>query len=108
MSGEVKLTNLFGEVASERTVSDLVNILAFLVDRLEYGMVVDNAKRLKVNLVESGALGTVNTVSTVTAVTTVNNVANQTLIGGQQAQRLTEACMDTAFNSGIIANISFQ
>lgn len=105
MSGEVKLTNLFGEVASERTVSDLVNILAFLVDRLEYGMVVDNAKRLKVNLVESGALGTVNTVSTVTA---VNNVANQTLIGGQQAQRLTEACMDTAFNSGIIANISFQ
>ena len=102
--------NLFGELANDKTITDLYNMMAFYMDRMEYGMATDNAKRLKVNLSESGTLGTVGTVTTVTGVTTVstvNNVNNQTLVGGVDARRQIEAQMDTAYNVGFLNNITY-
>ena len=106
------LQNAFGELANDKTITDLYNMMAFYMDRMEYGINTDNAKQLKVSLVGSGALGTVNTVSTVTtvgAVTTVTGatVTNQQLIGGLPAQRTVEAQMDTAYNVGFLNNITF-
>ena len=92
------LQNAFGEVANDKTLADLLNVLAFLADRLEYGMNTDNGKQLKVSLAGSGALGTVNTVGTVT---------NQQLIGGLAAQRTVEAQLDTAYAVGFYNNITF-
>lgn len=103
------LQNAFGEVANDKTLADLINVLAFLADRLEYGMNTDNGKQLKVSLAGSGALGTVNTVGTVTTVTTVTGatITNQQLIGGLAAQRTVEAQLDTAYNVGFLNNITF-
>ncbi len=90
--------NLFGELANDKTITDLYNMMAFYMDRMEYGMATDNAKRLKVNLAESGTLGIVGTVGT---------VANQQLIGGVDAKRQIEAQMDTAYNVGFLNNITY-
>lgn len=92
------LENVFGEVANDKTITDLYNMMAFYMDRMEYGMAIDNAKRLKVNLAESGTLGTVGTVGTVT---------NQQLVGGVDARRQIEAQMDTAYNVGFLNNITY-
>lgn len=100
------LQNAFGEVANDKTLADLINVLAFLADRLEYGMNTDNGKQLKVSLAGSGALGTVNTVGTVTTVTGAT-ITNQQLIGGLAAQRTVEAQLDTAYNVGFLNNITF-
>ena len=100
------LQNAFGEVANDKTLADLINVLAFLADRLEYGMNTDNGKQLKVSLASSGALGTVNTVGTVTTVTGAT-ITNQQLIGGLAAQRTVEAQLDTAYNVGFLNNITF-
>jgi hypothetical protein len=96
-------------IATEATLQDAVTKLIYMLDRLEYGQMTDNAKRLKVNLVESGALPlvtAVTTVSTVTAVTTVGTVTNQARIGDIQAQRMVGAIMDVAFSTGITNNLS--
>ena len=100
------LQNVFGEVANDKTITDLYNMMAFYMDRMEYGMATDNAKRLKVNLAESGALGTINTVGTVTTVTGAT-ITNQQLIGGLAAQRTVEAQLDTAYAVGFYNNITF-
>ena len=92
---------------NNKTVTDLYNIMAYLLDRLEYGMVTDNAKKLKVNLVDSGALANVGTVTNLTTCATVGTVNNQARIGDVQAQRVVEAQMDTAFNVGIVNHVSF-
>lgn len=92
--------NLFGELANDKTITDLYNMMAFYMDRMEYGMATDNAKRLKVNI-DAGTLSTITTVST------VNNVNNQTLVGGVDARRQIEAQMDTAYNVGFLNNITF-
>ena len=103
------LENVFGELANDKTITDLYNMMAFYMDRMEYGMATDNAKRLKVNLAESGTLGTVGTVGTVTTVTTVTGatVTNQQLVGGVDARRQIEAQMDTAYNVGFLNNITY-
>lgn len=98
--------NIDGGVVSEEnplptkdiTMVDLFNLFAYMADRLEYGMSTDNAKRLKVNLSESGALPNV---------TTVGTVSDQNLIGGIQAKRAIEWQMDTAYNVGFMSNITF-
>ena len=92
------LQNVFGEVANDKTITDLYNMMAYYMDRMEFGINTDNAKRLKVNLVESGALANVTTVATVT---------NQTQMGGLPAQRIVEAQLDTAYNVGFLNNITF-
>ena len=94
------LQNVFGEVANDKTITDLYNMMAYYMDRMEYGINTDNAKRLKVNI-DAGTL------STVTTVTTVGTVANQTQIGGLPAQRVVEAQLDTAYNVGFLNNITF-
>lgn len=101
------LQNAFGEVANDKTLADLINVLAFLADRLEYGMNTDNGKQLKVSLAGSGALGTVNNVGTLGTVNNVGTVSNQQLIGGLAAQRTVEAQLDTAYNVGFLNNITF-
>jgi len=97
------LQNVFGEVANDKTITDLYNMMAYYMDRMEFGINTDNAKRLKVNI----DAGTLSTVSTVSTVTTVGTVANQTQIGGLPAQRIVEAQLDTAFNVGFLNNITF-
>ena len=92
--------NLFGELANDKTITDLYNMMAFYMDRMEYGMATDNAKRLKVNI-DAGTL------STITTVGTVGSVTNQQLIGGLPAQRSVEVQMDTAYNVGFLNNITF-
>lgn len=94
------LQNVFGEVANDKTITDLYNMMAYYMDRMEYGINTDNAKRLKVNI-DAGTL------STVTTVTTVGTVANQTQIGGLPAQRIVEAQLDTAYSVGFLNNITF-
>ena len=101
------LQNAFGEVANDKTLADLINVLAFLADRLEYGMNTDNGKQLKVSLAGSGALGTVNTVNAVGVIGTIGTVNNQQLIGGLAAQRTVEAQLDTAYAVGFYNNITF-
>ena len=97
------LQNVFGEVANDKTITDLYNMMAYYMDRMEFGINTDNAKRLKVNI----DAGTLSTVSTVTTVGTVGTVANQTQIGGLPAQRIVEAQLDTAYNVGFLNNITF-
>ena len=92
------LQNVFGEVANDKTITDLYNMMAYYMDRMEFGINTDNAKRLKVNLAESGTLGAVGTVGT---------VINQTQMGGIPAQRIVEAQLDTAYNVGFLNNITF-
>lgn len=91
------LQNVFGELANDKTITDLYNMMAFYMDRMEYGMATDNAKRLKVTI-DAGSLNSINTVST---------VANQSQIGGLPAQRVVEAQLDSAFNTGFLTNITF-
>lgn len=100
------LQNVFGDLANDKTITDLYNVLAYLADRLEFGINTDNGKKLKVNadLSASGALPTVTTVTTVGTVTTMND---QTYIGGLQAKRQVEMVMDTAYNTGFLSNITF-
>ena len=100
------LQNAFGDLANDKTITDLYNMMAFYMDRMEYGMSTDNAKRLKVNLAESGTLGAVGTVTTVTTVTGAT-ITNQNQIGGLPAQRVVEAQLDTAYNVGFLNNITF-
>ena len=97
------LQNVFGEVANDKTITDLYNMMAYYMDRMEFGINTDSAKRLKVNI----DAGTLPTVSTVITVGTVNTVANQTQIGGLPAQRIVEAQLDTAYNAGFLNNITF-
>lgn len=95
---------------NDKTMTDIYNIMAYFLDRLEFGMITDPAKQLYVNLAKSGGLGTVGTVTTVTTVattTTVGTLSNQARIGDVQAQRVVEAQMDTAFNTGILNNIKY-
>ena len=97
------LQNAFGDLANDKTITDLYNMMAYYMDRMEFGINTDNAKRLKVNI----DAGTLSTVSTVSTVTTVGTVANQTQIGGLPAQRIVEAQLDTAYNVGFLNNITF-
>ena len=97
------LQNVLGEVANDKTITDLYNMMAYYMDRMEFGINTDNAKRLKVNI----DAGTLSTVSTVTTIGTVGTVANQTQIGGLPAQRIVEAQLDTAYNVGFLNNITF-
>jgi hypothetical protein len=99
------VTNLLSGIATEETqlvtgknLTDIYNMMAFFLDRLEFGMITDSGKRLKVQLSDSGALPTVTTVTTLT---------NQSRIGDIQAQRQVEGVMDMAFADGILRNITF-
>jgi hypothetical protein len=92
---------------NDKTMTDIYNIMAYFLDRLEFGMITDPAKQLYVNLAKSGGLVSVGTVSTVVSTTTVGTLSNQARIGDVQAQRMVEAQMDTAFNTGILNNIKY-
>lgn len=112
------------EIAKEATVQDLYNQLGYLLDRLDYGLITDNAKRLTVVPIQATAANlnvtpvqttaanlnatvAIASSQTLATVTTVGTVTNQARIGDVQAQRVVEAQMDTAFNLGITNNISF-
>lgn len=100
---QIKLTDSTGEVISpvnDLTIKDLYYQMALLLDRLDYGMITDNAKALQVGI-RSG------TITTVTTTTTVSNLTNQVRIGDVQAQRVVEAQLDTAFINGITSHLTF-
>ena len=94
---KIKLADTTG-TAVDPAISPLQVVLAFLADRLDFGLITDNAKKLKVNLVDSGALATVTTVASVT------NTVRQ---GDLQIQRVNEALLDLSFSYGITRNLSF-
>ena len=102
---DVKLKDTTGTTvnpSTEDTTQDLYNLLSYLLDRLEYGLITDASKRLKIT-VESFLA----TIPAVTTVTTVSSVTNQARIGDVQAQRVVEAQLDTAFTLGITNHLAF-
>ena len=74
-----------------------------LMDRLEFGLITDNAKVLQVGVKN----GTITTVTTVTTVNTVASLTNTVRQGDLQTQRLNEAILDAAFINGITNNLAF-
>jgi hypothetical protein len=94
------------------TIQDLYNQLSLALDRLEFGNLTDNAKRLKVvpeqataaNLNATVAIAATQTLATVSTVSSVTNTARQ---GDLQMQRVNEALLDTAFITGITNHITF-
>lgn len=76
---------------------DIYTLFSYFLDRLEYGMITDNAKRLKV-IVDSATLAANQDIRTVT------NLVN---FGTTPANRFGETALDTAFNTGILGNITF-
>jgi hypothetical protein len=92
--------------AKEVTLQDLYNLLALLLDRLEFGLITDSMKHQKVN-VETGAVAVSGSLTTVTNVTNAGTLTDQNRVGGMLAYRQVEALMDAAFNAGILANVSF-
>lgn len=99
--GDLALEATLAQRAKEVTQQDLYNQIGLLLDRLEFGLMTDNAKALQV-----GIRGTVPVTGTITQVTTVSTVTNQARIGDMQAQRVVEAQMDAAFITGITNHIS--
>lgn len=104
--------------ATETTIQDLDNKLSFIGAQLEYGLITDSAKRLKVvpeqataaNLLATVSIAATQTLATVTTVGTVNTVASVTNTARQgdlQMQRVNEAILDAAFINGITNNLSF-
>ena len=87
------------------TLQDLHNQISFLLDRLEFGMITDKSKTLKVQISPdlTSNIGTVTTITGAT-VTAVNNTLRQ---GDLQMQRVNEALMDTAFIVGITNHLTF-
>lgn len=110
ISGTVTTTAPVGGATLEAQ-QDILNTLAFMIDRLDYGMITDNAKRLKVvpeqataaNLNATIAIAAAQTLATVTTVASVTNTVRQ---GDLQMQRVNEALLDMAFINGITNNLS--
>jgi hypothetical protein len=92
------------DAASENALSDLCLKMGLLLDRLDFGLVTDIRKQLKVTLVDSGTLPAISTLTTCSTVTTV---ANQTNLGAVAGWRFWEAQLDGAYNMGIQRNISY-
>jgi hypothetical protein len=92
--------------ALDVTLKDLDNKLSFLEDRLEYGLITDNAKVLYVNAKTLPAI-TIAAAQTLATVTTVSSVTNTVRQGDLQTQRLNEAILDAAFINGITNNLAF-
>jgi hypothetical protein len=90
------LRNAFSELATEQK-------LELLLDRLEYGLITNNRKMLQVDLSQN----TGSTIGAVSTVSTVSNVADQTRFGAVPAYRMVEAQLDSAFNTGLLGNVSF-
>lgn len=106
------LQNAFGDVANDKTISDLYNMMGYFLDRLEFGMNTSGrtGKLLNVNITDgtnTSFLSQVNSVNLVSSIGTITTLTDQTSIGGQQAKRTVEAQLDTAFNAGYLSNITF-
>lgn len=90
------------------TVQDLYNQLALTLERLEYGNITDKTKTLRVqlnpDLAHTISIAATQTLATVSTVASVTNTVRQ---GDLQMQRVNEALLDTAFNYGIIRNLTF-
>jgi hypothetical protein len=97
------------QLATDKSLDAIYQLLGMLLDRVEFGNLTDNAKRLKVNLIDSGTLANVGTLSNITAgnLTSLGTLSNQSRIGDIQAQRVYEAQADTAFNVGIMNHVTF-
>jgi len=58
--------------ATEATLEDVINQLSFLLDRLDFGMITDNAKRLKV-VPEQATAANLNATIAIAAAQTLTN-----------------------------------
>ena len=96
----IKLTDS-NKAVVDPAISPLQVVLAFLADRLDFGLLTDNAKRLKV-VPEQATAANLNV--TVASVASVTNSVRQ---GDLQMQRVNEALMDSAFFPGITKNLAF-
>jgi hypothetical protein len=74
-------------------------VLQTVLDRLEYGVMTDNKKQLKVTLVDSGTIPAMSTLSS------LSNIARQ---GDLQVQRVNEAMLDMAYLTGILKNVTIS
>lgn len=84
------------------STEELQNLITLLLDRLDYGMLTDNAKRLRV-VVDTGVI----TLPTTQDLRTVSSLTNMVRIGDIQSQRFVEAQFDSSFILGITNNITF-
>lgn len=84
------------------STEELQNLITLLLDRLDYGLLTDNAKRLRI-VVDTGVI----TLPTTQDLRTVSNLTNMVRIGDIQSQRVVEAQFDSSFILGITNNITF-
>lgn len=87
------------------STEELQNLITLLLDRLDYGLLTDNAKRLRI-VVDTGVI-TLPTTQDLRTITTVSNLTNMVRIGDIQSQRVVEAQFDSSFILGITNNITF-
>jgi len=88
------------------TIQDLYNQLCLTLDRLGYGLILGSDGSLKIF-----SVGTVTTVSTVTSITNygtsavLQTVTTLNNLGTTSSSRVVETLVDTAYNTGILANL---
>lgn len=92
----VSFTSSGGQTINPST-EELQNLITLLLDRLDYGLLTDNAKRLRI-VVDTGVI---------TTVSNLTSLANMVRIGDIQSQRVVEAQFDSSFILGITNNITF-
>lgn len=95
----MRIFNLFGELALNSTVQDVLSMLRIIARPLQM-VTGGGSNRLSVDV--NAVTGAVGTVTTVTTVTTVNTVANQTNLGGVSAFELQKAMSNTAWATNIV------
>jgi hypothetical protein len=88
---------------SAEAQQDMINLLTRMLNYLNAPMGYDKSlqRSRQTAIIESGTIGTVTTVGTTTTVGTVSNVANQTLMGGVQAQILVNGGNMAAWQAAV-------
>lgn len=98
---QIMFTNPSGQILSPST-EDMQRIMTLLLDRLEYGMLTDTSKRLRI-VIDGGTVS----LPTTQDIRNITGTMNITRVGDIQTQRLVEAQYDSAFILGITNNINF-
>jgi len=104
VTSEVKVRDSLG---NDIVLQEILAHLSYIVDRIDYGLITDNKKQLKVSLVDSGALANITTVGVVSSITALTTLTNVSRMGDVQMQRFYEAQADVAFHQGLTTHISF-
>lgn len=103
-----KVKDSSGIVINPATIEsgqETAQILAMLMDSLQFWLQTDKSKTLKVQL--DPLLTHTTIVSTIATLTTLTNLANIQRQGDIQMQRITEAQMDSAYIPWVYNNLIF-